>query len=146
MTHLQPATPEGATAIVVAIDPFTKFVEAGPVVDLRAATITTWFHENIVCRYGVPRWVRCDKGNEFRADFAAYCTSSNIIIRRTSSNNPRANGQVERYNLMLRQGMRRLTTQIPGAEWYNVLPDVLKALRTLPHTVTGLSPFTLVFK
>jgi hypothetical protein len=39
-----------------------------------------------------------------------------------------------------------MCTQIPGAEWYNVLPDVLKALRTLPHSVTGVSPFALVFK
>jgi hypothetical protein len=102
ITHLSPATPQGATAIIVAVDPFTKFVEAGPIVNLKAATVAAWFHENIVCRYGVPRWVRCDKGNEFRADFAAYCTSSGIAIRRTSTNNPRANGQVERYNLMLR--------------------------------------------
>lgn len=132
--------------MIVAVDPFTKYVEAGPVADLKAATITAWFHEEVVCRYGVPKWVRCDKGSEFKADFEAYCTSSNIIIRRTSTNNPRANGQVERYNLMLRQGVRRMCNAVPGAEWYNVLPDVLKALRMLPNQVTGRSPFSLVFK
>ncbi len=132
--------------MIVAVDPFTTYVEAMPLEDLKAATVTNWFHASIVCRYGVPRWVRCDKGNEFRADFAAYCASSNIIVRRTSTNNPRANGQVERYNLMLRQGMRRMCTAIPGAEWYQVLPDVLRALRMLPGAVTGRSPFELVFQ
>ncbi len=92
ITHLDPANPQGANAMIVAVDPFSKYVEAAPLVDLKAATVTEWFHSNIICRYGVPRWVRCDKGNKFRADFAAYCTSSNIIIRRTSTNNPRANG------------------------------------------------------
>ncbi len=92
ITHLAPATPSGATALVVAVDPFSKFVEAAPVDDLKAATVAEWFHSSIVCRYGVPRWIRCDKGNEFRGDFAAYCATSNIIIRRTSTNNPRANG------------------------------------------------------
>jgi hypothetical protein len=146
ITHLSPASPSGATSVIVAIDPFTKFVEAGALDNLRATTVTEWFHETIVCRYGVPKWVRCDKGNEFRGDFAAYTTSSSIIIRRTSTNNPRANGQVERYNLMVRQGMRRLCSAIPGAEWYHVLPDVLRALRMLPGAVTGRSPFQLVFK
>ena len=47
---------------------------------------------------------------------------------------------------MLRQGMRRMCTAIPGAEWYHVLPDVLRALRMLPGAVTGRSPFELVFK
>ena len=89
---MSPATPQGATAIIVAVDPFTKHVEASPVENLKAATIATWFHENIVCRYGVPRWIRCDKGNEFRGEFAAYCTSSGVAIRRTSTNNQRANG------------------------------------------------------
>jgi hypothetical protein len=128
------------------VDPFTKFVEAGPVEDLRAATITAWFHSQVVCRYGVPRWVRCDRGTEFRGDFEAYCCTSGIIVRRTSADNPRANGQVERYNLMLRQGLRRMVVGVPGAEWWHVLPDVLRALRVLPHSVTGLSPFALVFK
>lgn len=102
ITHLEPPTPEGATAVIVAVDPFTKFVEAGAVPNLRAGTITAWFHDQVVCRYGVPRWVRCDRGTEFRGDFEAYCCTSGISIRRTSADNPRANGQVERYNLMLR--------------------------------------------
>jgi hypothetical protein len=42
--------------------------------------------------------------------------------------------------------MRRMCSAVPGAEWYEVLPDVLKALRMLPSAVTGRSPFSLVFK
>lgn len=42
--------------------------------------------------------------------------------------------------------MRRMVLAVPGAEWWQVLPDVLRALRILPNTVTGLSPFALVFK
>ena len=42
--------------------------------------------------------------------------------------------------------MRRMCTAVPGAEWYHVLPDVLRSLRMLPGAVTGRSPFQLVFK
>jgi hypothetical protein len=39
----------------------------------------------VVCRYGVPQWVRTDRGSEFKADFEAYCASSGIIIRKISA-------------------------------------------------------------
>ena len=99
---MAPSTPGGATSIVVAVDPFTEFVEAGPVDSLKSANVPHWFRENIVCRYGVPRWVRCDRGTEFLADFTAYCDSWGIIVWRITGHTLCANGQVERYNLLLR--------------------------------------------
>jgi Integrase core domain len=89
---MQPSRVDGAQHIVIAIDPFSKWIEGGVVPNLKADTITTWFHDNVVCRYGVPQWVRTDRGSEFKADFEAYCASSGIIIRKISANNPRANG------------------------------------------------------
>jgi hypothetical protein len=78
--------------VIIAIDPFSKWIDGGVVPNLRAATITTWFHDSEICRYRVPQWVRKDRGSEFKADFEAYCASSGIIIRRISANNPKANG------------------------------------------------------
>lgn len=86
--------------------------------NLRADTVTTWFHENVVCRFGVPLWVRTDRGSEFRAEFEAYCAVNNIVVRRTSAHNPRANGQTERYCGAVVSGVRRLMDWVPGAEWY----------------------------
>ena len=70
---------------MIAIDPFSKWIEGGVVPNLKAATITTWFHDNVGCRYGVPQWIRTDRGSEFKAYFEAYCASSGIIIRRISN-------------------------------------------------------------
>lgn len=39
-----------------------------------------------------------------------------------------------------------MTQWVRGAEWWDILPDILRGLRVLPHSVTGLSPHTLVFK
>ena len=77
---------------MVAVDPFTKWVEAGPITNLRAATIVEWFHSSIVCRFGAPAWVRVDRGTEFQGAFIEYCADSGIWIKRISSHNPRANG------------------------------------------------------
>lgn len=92
ITKLQPESPGGGSTIIVAVDPFSKWVEAGPLRDLRAGTVTEWVHEQIVCRYGTPAWVRCDQGTEFAGDFAHYCATVGIWVRRIASHNPRANG------------------------------------------------------
>ena len=38
-----------------------------------------------------------------------------------------------------------MTTWLGGVTWREVLPDVLRALRILPHRVTGVSPYLLLF-
>ena len=146
ITHLTPAAPNGSTSILVCVCCWSKFVVAKPVPDLKAATITNKFHDEISCLFGVPRWVRVDSGSEFKGDFEAYCSYQGITVRRISANHPRANGQVERYNLTLRQGIRKMTTWVRGAEWWDVLPDIVRGLRMLPHSTLGLTPFALVFK
>jgi hypothetical protein len=51
---MQPSKPDGSRHVIIAIDPFSKWIEGAVVPDLKAATITTWFHENVVCRFGMP--------------------------------------------------------------------------------------------
>ena len=51
--------------MIVAVDPFSKWVEAGELPDHRSATIAAWVHREIVCRYGVPALIRTDRGTEF---------------------------------------------------------------------------------
>lgn len=58
--------------LIVAVCPFSKWVEAGPLPDKQSSTVTTWFHSHVVCRYGAPACVRTDRGGEFKGDFAAY--------------------------------------------------------------------------
>ena len=98
IVRISPASPSGARDVIVAICVFCKWVELGLLKDLSSASVRDWFHENIVCRYGVPAAVRCDRGAEFRGEFESYCKRNGIQIRRIATRNPRANGQIERYN------------------------------------------------
>ena len=59
--------------MVVAVCPFSKWVEAAPLVNKSSHVVATWFHSEIVCRYGVPWGVRLDQGKEFRGFFEQYC-------------------------------------------------------------------------
>ena len=100
----------------------------------------------MICRYGVPAIVRCDQGTEFDGDFSNLCAHYGIIQRWISSLNPRANGLIERYNREVKQGLQRLLDHVQGAKWYEVLPDVMLALRLLPTITTGCSAYELVYK
>ncbi|KAH9253868.1 hypothetical protein BASA81_008180 [Batrachochytrium salamandrivorans] len=62
----------------------------------------------------------------------------------TTPYHPQTNGMVERMHAMLGHG---LTTLVHGKRdrWDEYLPQVLLALRTRTHAVTGFSPFFLLF-
>ena len=58
---------------------------------------------------------------------------------------PQANGLVERYNGVIRGGLRKLQAADPGRSWVEVLPTVLAGMRFLP-TRLGYPPAWIVFK
>ena len=61
------STPGGHTLLLVAVDKFTKWIEAKPVTNA-GATAALNFVKSIVCRYGVPHNIITDNGSNFIAD------------------------------------------------------------------------------
>ena len=68
---ISPKSSSGHEFILVAIDYFTKWVEATSYAKLNAAKVATFIISHIICRYGVShefildRGVRYDKGGHF---------------------------------------------------------------------------------
>ena len=61
---------------------------------------------------------------------------------------PKINGQVERANGMILQGLKpRIFDRLKkfGRRWLTELPSVIWSLRTTPSRATGFSPFFLVY-
>ena len=61
---------------------------------------------------------------------------------------PRTNGQVERANDMILQGLKsRILHKLNkfGRRWLTELPSVIWSLRTTPSRATGFSSFFLVY-
>ncbi|GJX28581.1 reverse transcriptase domain-containing protein [Tanacetum coccineum] len=64
MDILGPLTPArgGAKFVVVAIDYFTKWIEAKPLVKITGKEIIRFVMDNIICRYGLPRIIVTNNG------------------------------------------------------------------------------------
>jgi hypothetical protein len=61
---------------------------------------------------------------------------------------PQTNGQVERANDMILQGLKpRIFDRLnkSGRKWLQELPSVVWSLRTTPSRATGFTPFFLVY-
>jgi transposase InsO family protein len=96
----------GFRFLFVDIDTFTKWMEATPVVNItQEATVN--FLKIIIYRFNVPKRVLTDNGTQFKgAKFLRCCAYFGIHHQPLSAAHPQINGQVERTNELLLQGMK----------------------------------------
>jgi transposase InsO family protein len=130
--------------ILVAVDKFTKWVEAAPVTT-QDSTMAINFIKSIVFHFGVPYSIITDNGTNFTSkEFKSYCESMAIKLKFASVAHPKTNGQVEKANgLICNRIKKRLLAPLEKAEhaWVVELPSVLWSLRTTPNTATQETPF-----
>ena len=63
-----------------------------------------------------------------------------------SSQNPSANGQVERFYQTIEANLCKFSIECPGGKWWEFLQDIARGLRLLPVRASGYAPYVLVFK
>ncbi|WKA02008.1 hypothetical protein VitviT2T_020249 [Vitis vinifera] len=68
---ISPKSSSGHEFILVAIDYFTKWVEAASYVRLTSSRVASFIRSHIIYRYGVPHELIFDKGVHCKADFDA---------------------------------------------------------------------------
>ena len=98
-----PQTSKGKKNVAVCIDKFSKQIEVKPIPDKTSATIAQWFWEDIICRYGCPKFVRSDNGGEVKGEFLQLLTNYSITPITTSLYYPKGNGMAERMIDMLKR-------------------------------------------
>ncbi|XP_015689944.1 uncharacterized protein LOC102704232 [Oryza brachyantha] len=140
--------PGGFTHLFVAIDKFTKWIEAKLVATIDSAHARD-FIQNIIYRFNIPNRIITDNGRQFISGvFQDFCEERGIKICYASVAHSKSNGQVERANGMILQGIktRVFDRQHPYAKrWVQELPPVLWALRISISRAMGQSPFFLVY-
>jgi transposase InsO family protein len=138
----------GHTYLLVAVDKFSKWIEAVPVTNQEATTAVK-FSESITCRYGVPNSIITDNGTNFTSgEFQEFAKELGIKIKYASVAHPKSNGQVKKANgpvcASQKKRLLRPLKRAAGA-WVEELPSVLWSLRTTPNSSTGYTPFFLLF-
>jgi transposase InsO family protein len=137
----------GFTHLLVAVDKFTKWIEAKPIKKLDSRTAIKFMKE-IVFRYGVPHIIITDNSSNFDSEeFRAFCAAQGTRVDYASVAHPQSNGQAERVNGLILQGLKpRLMHDLEHAAraWATELPSVLWGLRTTPNRSTNHTPFFMV--
>ena len=122
---------------VVAINYFTKWVEAKALASITPRKIKEFVHRNIVCRYGVPHTIISDNDKQFNCDeFKEFY--DNLQIKKVFSlvARPQANGQVEAINKTIKHNLK-VKLQDLKRRWVDELPKILQASRTIARTSIG---------
>ena len=89
------------THLLIAVDKFTKWIEAKPITNI-CSEETVMFFLNIIYRFGVPNYIITDHGTNFtKKKFLDFYDGYSVRINWASVGHPRTNGQVERANGMV---------------------------------------------
>jgi transposase InsO family protein len=120
--------PEGYTHLLVAIDKFSKWIEVRPLNSIRSEQAVAFF-TNIIHRFGVPNSIITDNGTQFIGrKFLNFCEDHHIRVDWAAVAHPMTNGQVERANGMILQGLKpRICNDLNkfGKRWMKKLPSVV---------------------
>ena len=152
-----PADPRtGDLHVIIAVDWLSRWAEARAINSTDAATCSDFIYSDICCRYGVPESIRSDHSSGFDNEILDHLASTLRVNHHLSTPYyPQSNGLVERTVQTFKNALKCLIQdQLAGADgeaaelssyWSHLVPSVLFAYRTSPHTSLGMSPAELVF-
>ncbi|GJZ75122.1 reverse transcriptase domain-containing protein [Tanacetum coccineum] len=131
--------------LIIAVDYFTKWIEAKPVATITGNQVKKFIWDNIVCRFRLPREIISDNGKQFRDNpFKDWCEKLNIKQRFASVKHPQSNGQVERENHSLGEGIKARLGE-DNKNWVEEGPHVLWAHCTIIKTSNEDTSFSLTY-
>ncbi|GKE82481.1 reverse transcriptase domain-containing protein [Tanacetum coccineum] len=140
-----PEGPEKVKFLIVAIDYFTKWIEAKPVATITGAQVKKFVWDNIVCRFGLPGEIVSDNGKQFRDNpFKDWCENLCICQCFAFVKHPQTNGLVERANKSLGEGIKARLGE-KNKKWVEEISHVLWAHHTMIKSSNVETPFSLTY-
>jgi len=131
--------------LIVAVEYFTKWVEAEALSEITAAAAKHFIWRNIICRFGVPYAIISDNGTQFNATLTTdFLASLGIHNNFASVSHPASNGLAEVTNRTILEGLKKKVAA-NRKNWPDMLDEVLWAYRTTPREATQQSPYSLVY-
>ena len=140
-----PSSSKNHKFILVAIDYFTKWVEAIPLKTVTSKEMIEFVKEHIVCRFCTPQTITTDQDSMFISEeFGEFAASMGIKLLNSSPYYAQANGQAEASNKGIIKLIKRKIEEQPK-KWHTTLNEALWAYRMSCHGATKVSPYQLVY-
>nr|KYP35973.1 Pol polyprotein [Cajanus cajan] len=94
--------------LLVAIDYFTKWIEACPLAKITTKNVQRFTWKNIICRFGIPHTFVTDNGRQFIAQrFEDFLRELGIKHFPTLVEHPKTNGQAEAANKVILRELKK---------------------------------------
>ncbi|XP_070049313.1 uncharacterized protein [Nicotiana tomentosiformis] len=140
----EPKVSNGHRFILVAIDYFTKWVEAIALKVVTKKAVVDFVHSNIICRFGIPKTIITDNAANLNSHLMKeVCEQFKIEHRNSTPYRPKANEVVEAANKNIKKILRKM---IQGSrQWHEKLPFALLGYRTTVRTSVSTTPYLLVY-
>ena len=135
---------DGQRYLLTMVDRFSRWVEAVPIPNMEAPTVTRAFHDTWVARFGSPIYLTTDRGRNFESQFLdAYLRLVGCERKRTTAYHPESNGILERWHRTLKAAIMCHVSD--RADWTRSLSTVLLGLRTAIRSDTEAAPVEFLY-
>ena len=136
-----PTTVRGNNWILVLTGHFTRWADALAIPDASAPSVARALDQQVFCYFGLPEQIHSDQGAQFQSQLMSnVCKILGVNQSRTTPYHPQGNGVVERNNRMLGDSLRSLLIGRSQEECEMVLPQIMRAYRSTPHSSTLETP------
>ena len=136
-----PGKQTGAYYIITATDCLTRWVKVTPMKDCTAATATKFLFENVVTRFGFPKFLISDQGTHFINKLIVELTTKfQIQHKKTTPYHPQENGTVEAFKKILENALTKVCN-VHRDDSDQKVSVVLWAYRTTFKKLIGYTPF-----
>ncbi|KAK2356206.1 hypothetical protein QL285_093557 [Trifolium repens] len=140
-----PASQGQVKFLLVAVDYFTKWIEAEPVATISAEQVIRFYWKKIICRFGLPKFIVSDNGTQFTSEkVVQFCERYSIRNTFISVEHPQANGQAESANKVILKALKRKLER-KDKNWAEPLAAIIWSYHTTIQSSTGETPFKMVY-
>ncbi|RDX62614.1 Gag-Pol polyprotein, partial [Mucuna pruriens] len=141
---IEPKASNGHRFILVAVDYFTKWIEAESYASVSRNVVAKFIKRNLICRYGIPADIVTDNGTNLNNKvISELCGEFQIKHRNSTPYRPQMNGAVEAANKNIKKIIQKMV--VTYKDWHDMLPYALHGYRSTARTSTGATPYALVY-
>nr|XP_025616743.1 uncharacterized protein K02A2.6-like [Arachis hypogaea] len=140
-----PPGPGQVKYLIVAIDYYTKWIEAESLASIFSVNCQIFMWRQVVTRFGIPESVISDNETQFTdKKFKEFLSGLGIRQKFSSVEHPQSNRQVEAANKVILKGLKKRLEGKKGL-WADELASILWSYRTSPQSSIGETPFQLTY-